>query len=252
MDHAGRVSRLQSKLEENGLDALLVTHLPNIRYLCGFSGSAAALLVSGDGAMLFTDGRYRAQAAQEVNAARIAITRTSPLASAAESLAAPRRGSTRLVIGIDPVQARRELAGRFGVDVALDPAAEGESLGDFVKSLCGPDGADAVIEVAGNPEVVPAGFSMLRTGGCYILAGLVNPGASVVVDANQILRRCLTVRGVHNYHPRHLVQALDFVVSNRERFPFSDLVDGRYSLENINEAFRDAAERRVLRAAVIP
>jgi len=163
-----------------------------------------------------------------------------------------RSRGARLVIGIDPVQARRELAGRFGVDVALDPAAEGESLGDFVKSLCGPDGADAVIEVAGNPEVVPAGFSMLRTGGCYILAGLVNPGASVVVDANQILRRCLTVRGVHNYHPRHLVQALDFVVSNRERFPFSDLVDGRYSLENINEAFRDAAERRVLRAAVIP
>jgi len=114
MDHAGRVSRLQSKLEENGLDALLVTHLPNIRYLCGFSGSAAALLVSGDGAMLFTDGRYRAQAAQEVNAARIAITRTSPLASAAESLAAPRRGPTRLVIGIEPESMTAGMRDRLG------------------------------------------------------------------------------------------------------------------------------------------
>ncbi len=163
-----------------------------------------------------------------------------------------RSRGARLVIGIDPVQARRELAGRFGVDVALDPASEGEGLVDRVNTLCRPDGADAVIEVAGTPEVIPAGLSMLRTGGCYVLAGVVNPGAHVTVDAHHILRRCLTVRGVHNYHPRHLVQALDFVVTTRGRFPFSDLVDGVYSLEDINVAFRDAAERRVLRAAVIP
>jgi threonine dehydrogenase-like Zn-dependent dehydrogenase len=163
-----------------------------------------------------------------------------------------RSRGARLVIGIDPVRARRVLASKFGVDVALDPAAEGESLIDCVKILCKPDGADAVIEVSGDPEVIPAGLSMLRTGGCYAIAGLVNPGAHVTVDANQILRRCLTVKGVHNYHPRHLVQALDFVISNRRQFPFSDLVDGRYSLEDINNAFRDAAERRVLRVAVIP
>jgi threonine dehydrogenase-like Zn-dependent dehydrogenase len=156
------------------------------------------------------------------------------------------------VIGIDPVETRRELAGRFGVDVALDPSAAGDGLVDRVKSLCPPDGADVVIEVAGTPDVIPSGLSMLRTGGCYALAGVVNPGALVTVDAHQILRRCLTVKGVHNYHPRHLIQALDFVVANRDRFPFSDLVDGIYSLDRINEAFRDAAERRVLRAAVIP
>lgn len=167
------------------------------------------------------------------------------------SALAKSRGA-RIVIGIDPVRARRDLAGRFGADVTLDPGDEGEALVDLVKSRCGPDGADAIIEVTGEPGVVPAGLSMLRTGGRYTLAGLVNPGAHVSVDANLILRRCLTVRGVHNYHPRHLVQALDFVVSNRGRFPFADLIDGRYSLEEINDAFRDAAERRVLRAAIIP
>src|ERR1022692_2174505 len=63
MDHAGRLSRLRTGLEDNDLDALLVTHLPNIRYLCGFTGSAAALIIAsdkdGDGSFLFTDGRYR-------------------------------------------------------------------------------------------------------------------------------------------------------------------------------------------------
>ena len=105
MDHAGRLSRLRSALGENGLGSLLITHLPNVRYLCGFTGSAAALLVidrsSIDrGAILFTDGRYSAQAKEEVNGARVVIARKSPVVAAAEWLAAERRGST--AVGIEP------------------------------------------------------------------------------------------------------------------------------------------------------
>jgi Xaa-Pro aminopeptidase len=100
MDHAGRLSRLRSALGENDLDSLLVTHLPNIHYLCGFTGSAAVLLVADRGAILFTDGRYRAQAKEEVNGARIVIAHKSPLVAAAEWLAAARRTSTP--VGIEP------------------------------------------------------------------------------------------------------------------------------------------------------
>jgi Xaa-Pro aminopeptidase len=112
MDHAGRLSRLRSGLEENDLDSLLVTHLPNIRYLCGFTGSAAALLVADRGSILFTDGRYRTQAKEEVNGANannvnIVIARKSPLVAAAEWLAAQRRSSTpasltSVSVGIEP------------------------------------------------------------------------------------------------------------------------------------------------------
>jgi Xaa-Pro aminopeptidase len=101
MDHPGRVSRLRARLEENDLDSLLVTQLPNIRYLCGFTGSAAALLVSDRGSILFTDERYRTQAKEEVRGARIVIARKSPLVAAAEWLAAQRRGSS-VSIGIEP------------------------------------------------------------------------------------------------------------------------------------------------------
>ena len=66
MDYAARLRSLQLVLPANKLDFLLVTHLPNIRYLSGFTGSAAALLVGGGGATLFTDGRYIAQAKEEV------------------------------------------------------------------------------------------------------------------------------------------------------------------------------------------
>lgn len=56
------------------IDLFLCTHLPNIRYLTGFSGSDAALLVSGESAALFTDGRYREQARLEVVGADVVIT----------------------------------------------------------------------------------------------------------------------------------------------------------------------------------
>jgi Xaa-Pro aminopeptidase len=101
MDHAGRLSRLRSRLEEDGLDLLLVAHLPNVHYLCGFTGSAAALLVSDLGPILFTDGRYRTQAKEEVEGARIVIAPKSPLVAAAEWLAGQRRSSTTSV-GIEP------------------------------------------------------------------------------------------------------------------------------------------------------
>jgi Xaa-Pro aminopeptidase len=60
-----RVAALAGALEQEGIDALLVTHLPNIRYLTGFSGSAGLLLVRAAGAMLITDFRYAVQAPLE-------------------------------------------------------------------------------------------------------------------------------------------------------------------------------------------
>lgn len=102
MDHAGRLSRLRSALGENDLDSLLVTHLPSIHYLCGFTGSAAALLVANRGAVLFTDGRYSAQAKEEVTGARIVIASKSPLVTAAGWLAMNKERRSSTLVGIEP------------------------------------------------------------------------------------------------------------------------------------------------------
>jgi Xaa-Pro aminopeptidase len=101
MDHSGRRRGLQAAFAEHTLDWLLVTHLPNIRYLCGFTGSAGILLISGHGATFFTDGRYRTQAREEVSGARVVIARKAPLLTAAEFLAEARsRAAQRL--GLEP------------------------------------------------------------------------------------------------------------------------------------------------------
>jgi Xaa-Pro aminopeptidase len=79
---------LRRKLTRAGLPGLLVTHLPDLRYLCGFTGSSAALAVSRRAARMFTDGRYKTQAAEEVKAARVEIVTSSPAAAAVQWLAA--------------------------------------------------------------------------------------------------------------------------------------------------------------------
>ncbi|MBM3951124.1 MAG: zinc-binding dehydrogenase [Rhodospirillales bacterium] len=159
----------------------------------------------------------------------------------------------RLVIGLDTVAARRVLAMKFGVDAAFDPGAMGEDdLVKKVRALCPPEGPDAVIEVCGSPEVIPSGLKMVRVGGRYVLGGLVNPEAYVRIDANLILRKLVTLKGVHNYHPRHLIEALDFVAANRTRFPFHALVDAKFPLDQVGVAIKRAAERSVLRAAIVP
>jgi Xaa-Pro aminopeptidase len=66
MDVAGRAARLRALLADAGVDALLVTHLPNVRYLTGFTGSAGQLLVTAAGLLFTTDGRYRTQAAEQL------------------------------------------------------------------------------------------------------------------------------------------------------------------------------------------
>ena len=71
MDVGGRIPRLRRAFADAGCDALLVTRLVNIRYLTGFTGSAAVLLVRPDDLVFVTDGRYRDQSALELGQAGV-------------------------------------------------------------------------------------------------------------------------------------------------------------------------------------
>jgi Xaa-Pro aminopeptidase len=71
MDVAARVHRLRAGLDDSGCDALLVTHMVNVRYLTGFTGSAAIVLLTADGMLFVTDGRYGDQAVEQLTAAGV-------------------------------------------------------------------------------------------------------------------------------------------------------------------------------------
>jgi Xaa-Pro aminopeptidase len=128
MDHRGRQQRLQHSLSTQRLDALLITHPPNIQYLCGFTGSSGALVLTEKKAVFITDGRYTEQARSEVGSARIVIARQGPLAAAAAWLSSQQKKGRRVPakIGIEGVHmtvaARSQLSGMLPKNIRLRPA----------------------------------------------------------------------------------------------------------------------------------
>lgn len=100
MDHAARRQRFERELVGPPLDAALVTHRPDVRYLTGFTGSSGSLFCPrSDAPVLITDFRYEEQATDEVDGSvRVHITREGLAAAIGELAGAA--GTTR--IGFDP------------------------------------------------------------------------------------------------------------------------------------------------------
>ncbi|HTD96512.1 MAG TPA: Xaa-Pro peptidase family protein [Edaphobacter sp.] len=84
MNFSARKKRAGIAAKAAGVDGLLVTHLPDVRYLCGFTGSNAALVLVGGRAVLFTDGRYTAQAKAEAQGTRVVIEKKPAVVAACE------------------------------------------------------------------------------------------------------------------------------------------------------------------------
>ncbi len=139
MDYLGRLERVRLRLDAEELDGLYVTDPTNVRYLCGFTGSNASLLVTGAGARFFTDSRYRLQSAEEVEAADVRIYRLEEelgplLRAAAADLSASRIGfeATRMTVSalerLRAVLEGRELVAASGWVESLRRVKDAEEL----------------------------------------------------------------------------------------------------------------------------
>lgn len=110
---AERTGRAREALRGARLDGLLVTHLPNVRYLSGFAGSTALLLLLPDAAVLITDFRYEQQAGEELDGG--------------VSLRVARDG---LVAELASVLEERGVAGRIGFETERVSVGERRELGE--------------------------------------------------------------------------------------------------------------------------
>jgi Xaa-Pro aminopeptidase len=119
------LAAVSSGLAERKLDALLVSAGPNVRYLSGFTGDNANLLVLAGRAILFTDPRYTIQAAQETEG-RGAQVRIAKGALALDVVAAIRRLRLKR-IGFEPArmscEAHEAVKSRLPMKASLEPAA---------------------------------------------------------------------------------------------------------------------------------
>jgi Xaa-Pro aminopeptidase len=132
MDVAPRAARVRAALAAHECDALLVTGLPNIRWLTGFTGSAARVVVLPDELVLVTDGRYGEQAEVELAAAGVDATVLVGRSQAAQRdlLAALVRPVARLGLEAEHVSwsAQRDYTQAFGASTLVPTVGIAEEL----------------------------------------------------------------------------------------------------------------------------
>jgi putative phosphonate catabolism associated alcohol dehydrogenase len=155
-----------------------------------------------------------------------------------------REAGTEQVYCSEIDQRRMELIERFG-GTPIDATRSAEEI-----ARRHPRGVDATFEVAGVKDIVEEGVSALRIGGSYVFVGLVHPNSELTITAETIIRKCLTLHGVHNYAPRHLDTGLEFLARQVDHLPFEDLVAPPQRLEHLSKALEVARSRRWARASL--
>jgi D-arabinose 1-dehydrogenase-like Zn-dependent alcohol dehydrogenase len=162
-------------------------------------------------------------------------------------------GAARIIV-IDGVDERLALAREFGADDAVDlreyavPAARIER----VRALTDGWGADIVMELVGNPNVVDEGLRMVALEGTYLEVGNINAGWETRIDPSWLLFGNRRVIGLNHYEAEHLQATLDLMVRTRARYPYERIVSHTFPLGEINEAFRQQEDGHVTRAAIAP
>jgi putative phosphonate catabolism associated alcohol dehydrogenase len=151
------------------------------------------------------------------------------------------KGWQRVVV-VDPNPARLERVPAFGGEPALNSAHDHVAAGTV----------DAVMEATGSAAVIAEGIQLLRPGGHYQLVGLVHPDSRLDLTGEIIIRKCLTIQGTHNYAPRHLGAAIEFLQDRGRNLPWNRLVSPPFPLESLDAAMAQARSGRWPRVAVRP
>ena len=160
--------------------------------------------------------------------------------------------SAEQVVVCDPNPQRLARAARFGADRLF----EWHSGVDVLRTRLGQANAvnefDRVFDFSGSPDAVAAAWQLADVGAVVVFAGSVLPTAPVSIDPETVVRRLLTIRGVHNYVPEDLRTAVQFLQMNQGRFPFAELVEQSFPLSRVNEAVEAALRDLPVRVAVSP
>lgn len=170
------------------------------------------------------------EAAGEVSGKRVLVVGAGMLGVTASAALVERGASVRVV---DPDSVRQRQSHDFG-------AADDD--GGLI---------DTAIDFSGASSAVQSALGRLDFGGRLVLAGSVTPGPRISVDPESIVRGWLTVTGIHNYEPRHLAQAVDFLDATRAKYPWADLVDAPVTLTDLARVLVPTPPG-ILRSSVTP
>jgi Xaa-Pro aminopeptidase len=155
-----RADAVAAAMVERKLDALLVTGLFNVRWLCGFTGSnALAVLGPGGTRRFLTDFRYLSQSQTQIDDAWVRDIRTDLLLAAAEGL----EGDGALAVGFD--DARMSVKDHARLREHLADAIELVPAGGLVEELRAVKDADEIAKLRAAAALADAAFEDVMDAG---------------------------------------------------------------------------------------
>jgi threonine 3-dehydrogenase len=183
------------------------------------------------------------EAAGPLAGKRVLISGAGMLGIVACAVATHRGASSVHVRDINPE--RLALAREFG---ATDAAATLATMdGQDHSGLA----VDIAVDLSGAAQAVESAFGALDIAGRMVLAGSVSPGPAVSLNPERLVRSLLTVTGVHNYEPKHLQEAMDFVNETRDTYHWDALVEEPCALAELPFLMQPPTGR-TLRKSVTP
>ena len=196
---------------------------------CAFATVAGALRLAGD-----------------LRNRRVVVSGAGMLGLIACAMA--KTAGARQVVAQDLDAERLSVATQFGADEGVLVAFGTRDAAPVAPSYR----ADVVLEFSGAAAAVEASVATLDIGGIAVWVGATHPDRPAHLDAEQVVRRLLTVRGLHNYHADDLVAAVEFVERHHQTVPFASLVREGFCLSEAEAAFRCAHLDRPFRVGVRP
>lgn len=143
------------------------------------------------------------------------------------------------VTTIDPHPDRRDRSLRFGARTSAPP---GQEIGT----------ADLFLELSGSPTAVAGAIEATTIGGTIVLAGTVSPGVPLPWEAQDLVRKLITLRGVHNYRPTDLVTAARWSAGALHRLPLHEMQGPTFPLSELESAITLATGSAALRVGIRP
>ena len=143
---------------------------------------------------------------------------------------------------------RRARAIEFGATHVVSP----EQLSRSIGPLTNHHGVDVVLELTGAPAALENAWPVVRLGGVVVLVGAVFPSRPISLAMDEVVRRNLTLVGVHNYVAADLGQALEFLAARHSEHPFREVVARWLPLAEADAAFEAARSPEILRMGIRP
>jgi alcohol dehydrogenase len=110
--------------------------------------------------------------------------------------------------------------------------------------------ANIVFDMTGSPAAMKVGLDSLSVGGCAIWIGAVFPDNPVPVDAQKVVRKLLQIRGLHNYNYEDFLNATLFIEKNFMKYPFEELIEEEFTIDEVEKAFAFASEKKPVRVGI--